>query len=88
MGLFKLIPRTQLVTTTAIQQALSRYECTQYSYKLLYYLLKDIALLTSVPFPKVGVPLYGTIKISEVPADNEIVDWLLWAGEPYRWFSE
>lgn len=86
MGLLKLITRTQLVTTSGIQQALSRYERHQYSYKLLYYLLKDIALLTSVPFPKVGVPLYGSTKVIEVPSDAEIVDWVLGAEEPYIWY--
>ena len=86
VALLKLIPRTQLVTTTGIQQALSRYERHQYSYKLLYYLLKDIAILTSVPFPKVGVPLYGTPRAIEVPSDDEIVTWVLESGEPYRWY--
>jgi integrase len=86
MGLLKLIPRTQVVTTSGIQQALSRYERHQYSYKLLYYLLKDIALLTTVPFPKVGIPLYGTTRTIEVPNDDEIIDWVLSSEEPYRWY--
>ena len=86
MGLLKLTPRTQLVTTSGLKDAHSRYERQQYSYKLLYYLLRDISLLTSVPFPKVDVPLYGSTKVIEVPTDDEIIDWVLSSEEPYRWY--
>lgn len=86
MGLLKQLPQHETVTTTAIEKALSRYERSQYSYKLIYYLMKDLAALTGVRFPEVGVPLYGKAKLLEVPSDEEVIAWVQGAKLPHRWF--
>lgn len=86
MGLLKQLTQNQPVTTTAIEQAISRYERSQYSYKLVYYLMKDIAALTGVRFPEIGLPLYGKAKVLEVPSDDEVVAWVLESKLPHRWF--
>ncbi len=87
MGTLKLLDQSRQVTTTTIKDALSQYRRDQYTYKKLYYLLKDIASLTGVPFPEVGVPTYGKKQIvHEVPSDQEIVRWVLEAGEPHSWY--
>lgn len=87
MGTLKLMPQDETITTDALAAALSRYDRRQYTYKKLYYLLKDISSLTGVPFPRVGIPLDGRKESPlEVPDDTEIIEWVLGSGEPYRWF--
>lgn len=68
------------------QPVLVHYDRSQCIHKLIYYFVRDMALLTSIPFLKVGVPLFGRTKVIEVPGDTEIVDWVLKDGKPYRWF--
>lgn len=87
MGTLKLMPQDEAITTDGLAAALVRYDRRQYTYKKLYYLLKDIATLTGVPFPRVGIPLDGRRDTPlDVPSDPEIIDWVLNAGEPYRWY--
>lgn len=85
MGLLRQINCNQEVTTTTLEKALTKYRREQYSYKLLWYLCKDIALLSGCPLPDVGDPLYSKAKKVDVPTDDEIVEWVLNAGQPHQW---
>jgi len=85
-GTLKLMPLDQKVTTKSLGEELGRYERDTYTYKKLYYLLKDIAVLTGVAFPEVGVPTYvRNPKPQDVPNDSEIVEWVDNAPQPYKW---
>lgn len=86
LGRLRQIPGNQAITTTSIAQALSKYRRDQCSYKELYYLLKQIAALTEVPFPEVAVPTYDHRNTPEVPTDPEIVDWVQAASGPAAWY--
>ena len=87
MGTLKLMPMEEVVTTEAIEAQLTRYVRDTYTYKKLYYLLKDISTLSGVPFPEVGIPLYSrSTSVYEIPDDQLIIDWVLNSPEPYRWY--
>jgi len=85
MGYMRQLDPTEQVTTTSIERFVTKYKRDQASYKQTFYLAKDIAGLVGVPFPDLGVPLYGRSKLIEVPDDSEIIDWVLAAGQPYQW---
>ena len=40
-------------------EAVNKYERHTFSYKLMYFLMKNISELTQIPFPKIGVPTYA-----------------------------
>ena len=88
MGSLKLLPPGELVTTESIEKALSKWERGTYTYKKVTGLLKSIAVLCDVKFPEVPVPTYTkkAVALKDVPTDQEIVDWVLSAEQPYRWF--
>lgn len=88
MGHLRQLDPSEAVSTDAIERAISRYGREQYSYKLLYYLMRDIAALTGTPYPEVGVPLYSSkrVNLKQVPSDAEVIAWVLDAGQPYQWF--
>ena len=85
MGYLRQLDPTEQVTTDSIERFVTKYTRKQASYKQAFYLGRDIAGLVGVPFPDIGVPLYGKSEILEVPTDAEIVDWVLQAGQPYQW---
>ena len=87
-GLLKQMPPLVTITTAELEKALQRYEREQYSYRHLYYMLKDIAMLGGIKFPQVGMPIRKPAqkKAEDVPSDEEIIEWVLAAREPYRWF--
>ena len=78
----------EVVTPQALELALSKYERDQYTYKKLYYLLKDIAQICCIEFPQVGVPITkkSAMDPTDVPTDDEIIDWVMTAPEPYKWY--
>lgn len=88
MGHLKQLDPSERVSTAAIERAITRYSREQYSYKLLYYLMRDIASLTGTAYPEIGVPLYCSKRVSlkQVPSDDAIIEWVLAAGQPYQWF--
>ena len=88
MGTLKLMPMEEVVTPQALKMALSKYRRDQYTYKKLYYLLKDIALICRIEFPEVGVPLTkkSAMDPTDVPTDDEIIEWVMTAPEPYKWY--
>ena len=88
MGTLKLMPMEEVVTPQALKSALSKYERDQYTYKKLYYLLKDIAQICCIEFPEVGLPLTkkSAMDPTDVPTDDEIIDWVMTAPEPYKWY--
>ena len=88
MGHLKQLDPSELVSTQTIERAICRYDREQYSYKLLYYLMRDIAALTGTPYPEIGVPLYNSkrVNLKRVPSDEEVIAWVLGAGQPYQWF--
>ena len=87
MGTLKLMPQNEKVTTASMKQQLERYSRDTYTYKKLYGLLKHIADITGQPFPEVAIPLYDrATTIYEIPDDQYIIDWVLSAAEPYRWY--
>ena len=88
MSRLKHLPMSQLVTTSGIADAVNKYERNRCSYKLMYFLMKNVSELTQVPFPKIGIPTYDvkSKEVKDVPSDSEIIDWVERAGEPYRWF--
>ncbi len=87
MGRLRQLDPLAPITSQAIEQAVTKYDRTQCSYKLMFYLMRDIAALTGVTFPDLGVPLYGEReKELEVPTDEEIIDWVQAAREPHRYY--
>jgi len=88
MSRLKRLPMTQLVTTKGLAEAINWYERDTYSYKLMYFLMKNISELSGVPFPKIGIPLHAETskEVKDVPSDSEVIDWVERSGEPYRWF--
>ena len=87
MGRLRQLNPLEPITTTAIELAVTKYDRTQCSYKLMYYLMRDISTLTGVPFPEVGTPLYGQREGELlVPTDEEIIEWVQAAREPHRYY--
>ncbi len=85
MGYLRQLDPTEQVTTASIERFVTKYKREQAAYKQTYYMARDIAKLVDVPFPELGVPLYGRSELIEVPTDEEIIDWVLQAGQPYKW---
>lgn len=86
-GSLKLMPLEAKVTTESIAEELNRYSRDQYTYKKLFYLLRDIASIVGIPFPEVGVPTYSKkTNQTDVPSDSEIIDWVMSAPQPERWY--
>ena len=86
-GTLKFMPMDETVTTASIETELNRYSRDTYTYKKLFYLLRDIGVITGTPFPEVAVPTYNrTATVYEIPDDDLIIEWVLKAGEPYRWY--
>lgn len=86
MGRLRQLPMTKVVTSTEVAAAIQKYDRDQCSYKELYYLLKDLCALISVPFPEVPVPTYGDVKVIDVPSDAEIIDWVQAAPPISGWY--
>ena len=85
MGYLRQLDQSEQVTTESIERFVTKYKREQAAYKQAFYLGRDIAKLVDVPFPEVGIPLYGKSEKLEVPTDAEIIDWVLGAGQPYQW---
>jgi integrase len=86
MGRLRQVNQNSECTTSSMKRALMKYERDSCSYKELYYLLKHISGLTKVPMPEVPLPTYGRAEVVEVPSDEEIVEWVMSAEEPARWY--
>ncbi len=87
MGHLKQLDPNAVITVKALEEAVTKYDRTQSSYKFMYYLIRDIADLTGMPFPELGCPLYGEReKELVVPSDQEIIDWVLKAPQPQRYY--
>ena len=87
MGRLRQLDPLEPITTEAIERAVTKYDRTQASYKLMFYLMRDISTLTGVPFPELGVPLYGEREGELlVPTDEEIIEWVQAAREPHRYY--
>jgi integrase len=87
MGRLRQIPPASIVTTESMATALQRYDRASCSYKELWYLLKQLAKLVSVPFPELPVPTYGQAKLVAVPSDEEIIAWVEDAGAAAWYFG-
>ena len=86
-GTLKLMPMAEEVTTESIAEQMQKYDRRQSVYKKLWYLMKDIAQLTGVEFPEIGIPLYSRSQtVYNIPEDDYIIAWVKAAPEPYRWF--
>jgi len=87
MGRLKRLNPGSEVSSTSIREAIEFYERETYSYKLMYYLMKDIAMLLGVRFPEVGLPTYTqeNTALKKVPNDDEIIEWVLSAGPAHQW---
>lgn len=86
-GTLKLMPLDQVVSSESIAEQLAKYKRNQYTYKKLFYLLKDIAQISKVVFPEVGLPTYTKRQAAiDVPSDDEIIEWVLGAGDDYQWY--
>ena len=86
MGRLRQIDPSSECTSASMKSALFKYRRESCSYKELYYLLKQISELTKVPMPEVPLPMYGRAKTVEVPNDEEIIDWVMAAEGPARWY--
>jgi len=77
-GRLRQIPMTEAVTPSSITKALQKYKREQCSYKELYYLLKEIAVIAKVSFPEVPVPTYNSARDAshDVPSDEQIIEWV------------
>ena len=78
MGRLRQIPMSEAVTPNTIRKALEKYRREQCSYKELYYLLKEIAVIAKVSFPEVPVPTYNSARDAshDVPSDKQIIEWV------------
>jgi integrase len=85
LGRLRQIPPGSRCTTESMAAALQRYDRSTCSYKELFYLLKHLAQLVSVPFPEVPQPTYRQAELVAVPTDDEIVAWVESAG-PASWY--
>ena len=85
MGRLRQLPMTQPVTAKSIVAAMQKYDRDQCSYKELYYLLKDLCQLVAVPFPEMPVPTYTTSKVTDVPDDDQIEEWVRKSEERFAW---
>lgn len=86
MGYLRKADLAQPVTTSGLQEFITRYDRSQAAYKDVFYLCKTIAQLSGVVFPDIGTPLYGAKgRTLDVPDDSEIIHWVLNAGQPYQW---
>lgn len=88
MGSLRRLDPSEPVTPENMVKVMEKWGQETYSYKKVYYLMRDIAYLLSMEFPIKKPPLYSsaTVAIREVPSDQEIVQWVLSAPQPYRWF--
>jgi integrase len=86
LGRLRQIPPASIVTTESIAESLQKYNRESCSYKELFYLLKHIASLVSVPFPEVPIPTYSLAEPVNVPSDEQIIEWVESAPEPARWY--
>lgn len=85
MGRLRQLPPNAKVTTSSMADALLRYDRSSCSYKELFFLMRHIARLVSMPFPDVPVPTYSRAKLVEVPTDDEIIAWVEAAPWPAAW---
>jgi integrase len=86
MGRLRQIPPASTVTSESIAAALQKYNRSTCSYKELWYLLKQLAQLASVPFPELPIPTYNRAELVEVPTDAEIIRWVEDAPDPAGWY--
>lgn len=85
-GTLKLMPLQSIVTTAAIAEELGRYQRDQYTYKKIFGLFRHIAKISEVDFPEVPEPTYTQKSAAtNVPSDDEIIEWVLGAGPAYQW---
>ena len=85
-GTLKLMPLQEIVTTESLARELGRYRRDQYTYKKCHGLFRHIAKIAKVDFPEVPVPTYSLRSAStDVPSEDEIVEWVLNSGESYMW---
>lgn len=87
MGRLRQINPNGTVTSTSIEAALNRYERSTCSYKELFYLLRQVAKLSGVPFPEVPLPTYSQAQLVAVPTDDEIIKWVENAGAASWYFG-
>lgn len=85
LGRLRQLPPGGRVTSDSIAEALQRYDRSSCSYKELFYLLRHLARLVSVPFPEVPLPTYSRAELVAVPTDAEIIEWVENAG-PAAWY--
>ena len=87
MGSLNVIPDLSAkVTTEAIEAAVNRYSRDQATYRKMVMLCKNIADICGVDFPEVAVPTYRRAQtVYEIPTEDEIIEWVLSAPQPYRW---
>ena len=88
MGSLKLLNPLEPVTAESMAKAMSRWSRDTYTYKKVWYLMKDIAYLLKMDFPEIPQPTYSqkSVELKHVPDDQEIVEAILSAPQPYRWY--
>jgi len=87
LGRLRQIPAGSRCTTESIAAALQRYDRASCSYKELFYLLRHLAKLNSIPFPEVAAPTYRQAGPVAVPTDQQIVEWVQQAGAASWYFG-
>ena len=87
MGSLNVIPDLSAeVTTAAIEKAVTRYSRDQYTYRKMGMLCRSIADICGVEFPEIPTCTYKRAQtVYEIPTEDEIVEWVLSAPQPYRW---
>ena len=85
MGRLRQLPMREPVTSNAVAAALAKYSREQCSYKELYYLLIDLCQLIGVAFPDVPVPTYSKTTLTDVPTDQQIIDWVAKSPPEFAW---
>ena len=76
MGRLRQVEMNKVVTSREVERFVNRWRVEQCSYKEAYYLAKDICSLVAVPFPDLPLPRYSKSKLTNVPEDHEIIDWV------------
>jgi integrase len=76
MGRLRQADMNKVVTSREVERFVTRWRVDQCSYKEAYYLVKDICSLIAVPFPDLPLPKYSKSKLTKVPEDHEIIEWV------------
>ena len=81
MGRLRQNDMNKAVTTQEVERWLNRWGKDSCSYKEAFYLGKDLCQLIAIDFPEMPIPTYSKGRITDVPEDHEILEWITKAAD-------